>query len=322
MSTWDFSPDSPSRSGHGGWFLPRTRPVPARARSAPVGGLHHQPEPVTRHRASNISPRCLFTTPNHHRTTPFLPLTISSRYLQLVPSVSSVRSIRSVSRAFGQSLHKRGVASGGWDCSGVGQMRSGGVNTFMFSGTPDMVVSDSPQKAGLGFMSFFLEKEKELDISAPCGACQGPREDERSQAGSWCACKQRSLARLRRRISITPSWWENHAASQRGCRVRMAGSTHLKPDGQALLGAVVDEHTLLGFVAEEALDAVPHLLERACQIAAVHLQVRPATRSSDQVPGIRTESGPRTCKARQPASQPASQRFSCHAQDAALPRLL
>jgi hypothetical protein len=30
-----------------------------------------------------------------------------------------------------------------------------------------MVVSDSPQKAGLGFMSFFLEKEKELDISAP-----------------------------------------------------------------------------------------------------------------------------------------------------------
>lgn len=53
--------------------------------------------------------------------------------------------------------------------------------TFMPSGTPDMVVSDSPQKEGLGFMPSFLEKEKELDISAPCGAWHHPRKHERGQ---------------------------------------------------------------------------------------------------------------------------------------------
>jgi len=179
-----------------------------------------------------------------------------------------------------------------------------------------------PPEGRVGFHVFFLGEGEGVGHLGAVRSLPRPQE-RRAESGRHLVRVQATLAGTLASPHLDhPSWWENQTASQRGCRVRMAGSTHLKPDGQALLGAVVDEHTLLGFVAEEALDAVPHLLERACQIAAVHLQVRPATRSSDQVPGIRTESGPRTCKARQPASQPASQRFSCHAQDAALPRLL
>ena len=40
MSTWDLSPDSPSRPGHGGWFLPRKAVTP---RSLPSQAVNFLP---------------------------------------------------------------------------------------------------------------------------------------------------------------------------------------------------------------------------------------------------------------------------------------